>query len=273
MHVLTQTRSLSALMITSCWCLMVHAQQLRSTDVLRGPETCRHVIGLLQIHGVNNSVDLSAASLVAPPPIHGPFVMALAELGDLRIAQVTQLPAGAPDVGPQIAIVVHNASDRTVRNFHLTAVGFLGQIHPHSPSTTVRVEQLNPGQQAEFVVQLPIEVTALGNRDGQILGFQRLLVAIDSFDQLLETNEANNLRAFRVSDLPIVTSSPTSPSEQSVPSAPEVTPDTSGSLPDAVPAPAPNARVRPSSPGNTESLRSAIRMMEQPTDRAVATKQ
>ncbi len=271
MHVLTSTRSLFALMITLGWCLMVHAQQLRSTDVLRGPENCRHVIGLLQIHGVNNSVDLSAASLVAPP-MYRPFVMPLAELGDLRIAQVTQLPAGAPDSGPQIAIMVHNASDRTVRNFHLTAIGFLGQIYPHSPSTTVRVEQLNPGQQAEFVVQLPIEVTALGNRDGQILGFQRLLVAIDSFDQLLETNEANNLRAFRVSELPIMGRGPTSLSEP-LGTAAEVTPDTSESQPTSVPAPAPDARVRPSSPGNTESLRSAIRMMEQPNDKAVATKQ
>ena len=60
----------------------------------------------------------------------------------------------------------------------------------------VKVEKICAGQAAEVHVQLPIEALAMGNRNGQPLEFARLVVAIDSFDQFAECNEANNVKVF-----------------------------------------------------------------------------
>ncbi len=43
----------------------------------------------------------------------------------------------------------------------------------------------------------------MGNRNGTPLGFQTLIVAIDSFDVLLESDESNNIRAWNASELPV----------------------------------------------------------------------
>jgi hypothetical protein len=126
------------------------------------------------------------------------------EVGDLEVIQVTQVLHDDPACGPKIAVTVRNQSVRQVCNFHVSAVAILGRICPTSPNTTVRVEKLEPGAALEVLVQLPIEALAMGNRNGQIIGFQRLVVAIDSFDEFVETNEANNLQAFDRSALQIV---------------------------------------------------------------------
>ena len=56
---------------------------------------------------------------------------------------------------------------------------------------------------AQIRVQLPVEAWAMGNRDGQVFGYQTIIVAIDAFDELVETNEANNLKVFHRSEIPI----------------------------------------------------------------------
>ncbi len=133
-------------------------------------------------------------------------------MGDLEIIQVTQVLHDDAACGPKIAVIVRNQSVRQVCDFHVSAVAILGRICPSSPNRTVRVAKLEPGEAQEVLVQLPIEALAMGNRNGQIIGFQRLVVAIDSYDEFVETNEANNVKAFDRRDLQVV--SPTV--EQSV---------------------------------------------------------
>ena len=86
----------------------------------------------------------------------------------------------------------------------MTGVAMLGRISPLSPSVTTRVAEILPSAALEIQLQLPIEALAMGNRNGQIIGFQRLVVAIDSYDELLETNEANNLRAWNCAEIPVL---------------------------------------------------------------------
>lgn len=178
------------------------AQGVSTLQLLEPGSRCDHVIDLIMRHGVNNSVDRSAAHSLLHRSPWGAMAIPAVDLGDLEIAQVTQIAHDDAACGPKIVVTVHNRSCRQVCNFHVTAVAVLGRICPVSPSATVRVDQLEAGAAIEVVVTLPIEALAMGNRNGQVIGFQTLVVAIDSFDQLVETNEANNLKAFDVTELP-----------------------------------------------------------------------
>ena len=201
------TRSALALGLIVCWAINAEAQNavIHASQVLPGGSRCDNVIQLMHLHGVNNSVDLAMSTSMPHHSPLGSMVIPGDELGDLEIVQVTQVLHEDSACGPKIAVIVQNQSIRQVCNFHVSAVAILGRICPSSPSSTVRVAKLEPGEAQEVLVQLPIEALAMGNRNGQIIGFQRLVVAIDSFDEFVETNEANNVKAFDRSTLQIVT--------------------------------------------------------------------
>ena len=119
--------------------------------------------------------------------------------------QVNQIVHQDDACGPKFTVTIRNCSTRNVCHFHVTAVAVLGRICPTSPNATVKVAQIGPGEALEVCLQLPIEALAMGNRHGQVIGFQRLVVADRQLDQLVETNEANNLKAFACSEIPVVT--------------------------------------------------------------------
>ncbi len=186
------------------------AQGVSSFQLLHGGSRCDHVIGLIHRHGVNNSVDLAAAHSILHYPSYGGAVIPSTDLdalklGDLEIVQVHQIAHDVVACGPKIAVTVHNNSCRQVSDFHVTVVAILGRIFPTSPNCTARVGLIEPGASVEVVVQLPIEALAMGDSGGQIIGFQRLVVAIDSYDEFVETNEANNLQAFDVAAITVIT--------------------------------------------------------------------
>lgn len=202
----------------------------------------------------------------------------------MQVAQVQDVDAAG---GSKFNVTIRNNSYRDVCNFHMTLVATLGRICPTSPNTTTYIEKICTGQAVEFCVQLPIEALAMGNRNGQVIGFQRLVVAIDSFDVLAETNEANNLKAFACHELPLAavvtesttvttetvtetTATETSATGTATPVAPGTTTPGAPSVAPATP-PTPSPPASPAS--QADSLRSAIRMMDQPAKEAVATKQ
>ena len=178
---------------------------VRTTQVLHGGSLCDNVIHLIHCHGVNNSVDLAAGHTMLQHSPLGSMLVPGLELGDLEICNVAQICHEDPACGPRIAVTVKNLGCRKVCNFHISVVALFGPICPTSPNNTVCVENLGPGEAVEVIVQLPIEALAMGNRNGQVIGFQRVVVAIDSYDEFVETNEANNLKAFDVAALPVVT--------------------------------------------------------------------
>lgn len=189
-------------------CSVLNAQGqirvLNTSHLLPTGARCDNVIHLMHCHGVNNSVDRALSNSILHHSPSGSVEIPGQSLGDLEIIGVTQILHDDPACGPKIAVVVQNQSVRQVHCFHVSVVAMLGRICPTSPNATVKIGPLAPGQTLEVAVQLPIEAFAMGNRNGQIIGFQRLVVAIDSLDELLESNEANNLRAIDRADLQIV---------------------------------------------------------------------
>lgn len=209
------TRWVLTLGLIICATVSAEAQNgiLHASRVLPCGTRCDNVIHLMHLHGLNNSVNLTmSASMLHHSPL-GSMIIPGCELGDLEVIQVTQVLHDDPACGPKIAVIVQNQSVRKVCDFHISAVAILGRICPTSPNVTVRVAKLEPGEALEVCLQLPIDALAMGNRNGQVIGFQRLVVAIDSYDEFVETNEANNLKAFDRSTLQIVSPTVEQPTE------------------------------------------------------------
>ncbi len=180
------------------------AQRPFSSQLICGSTRCDHVIQLIQRHGVNNCFDRSGMSSLLNCSAVGFPQVPVSEFGDLEIVDVHQLPVEGNTAGPKIAVVVSNKSQRAVCNFHVSVVAVLGQIHPFSPHTTMQVDKVNPGEAMEVVLSLPVSVYSMGNRNGEMLSFEKLVVAIDSFDELLETDEANNVKVFNAGEIVVV---------------------------------------------------------------------
>lgn len=187
----------------------VNGQELTRGDLIGHPTGCQHVINLVHRHGVNHTFDRfgSANHLHHSPVILtlGSMMIPAAEMGDLEIISVHQFSHDDPACGPKIAVVVANQSSRCVKSFSVTAVAMLGRMHFDSPNQTVKVEEIKAGEALQVELVLPIESLAMGNRGGQPIGFQRLVIAIDSFDELAETDEANNIKAYAIASVPMMT--------------------------------------------------------------------
>ncbi len=165
--------------------------QSNSYDLLPSVEqNCSHVIELMYRYGSRAACNHSPAYFDTTP--FGPVAITPSEVGDLVLCNVSMLNAETPDSGPTMAVTVENASQREVGSFRITAVAMLGRIMPTSPSHTIRIEKLCAGETATFPITLPIECLAMGSANGQPIGFNQIVVCIDSFDQWMESNESNN---------------------------------------------------------------------------------
>ena len=245
------------------------AQDITASQLFHGGSRCDHVIHMMHRYGVNNSVNLVASnSLLHHSPL-GAMVVNEADLGDLQIVQVSQIEHQDAACGPKFAVLVQNQSCRSVCRLHVSAIGVLGRICPVSPSATVAVEQIGAGETLQVDVTLPIEALAMGNRNGQIIGLQRLVVAIDSFDQLVESNEANNLKAFDITEIPVLTPIVEQPADAvfgaPVESGAAVAPVATDAVPVSTGEPSPAAEP------TTDPLRSAIRKLAADPASEVAT--
>lgn len=175
------------------------------------------------------------------------FIVPPDDIGDLEIVEVKQLPVVDQSCGPRFGIVIANKSNRCVEDFHVTAIGSLGQALPHSPRTTVVAGQIpaNGALQVEF--SLPIETLAMGNRGGLIIGLQHLTVIIDSWDEFFECNEFNNRKCFSMDSLPIETVE-----SVTVETTTEVVPEAATLQPTVQPNTAPAVNVAPQNSGITQ---------------------
>lgn len=203
-----RTLSLHCLMLAtlvgsllSCTCSTAKADDIELRRLLHGPERCDHVISLLLRHGVNNDSNQANAMNTFHPL--GPIAIPAADLGDLELVSVSRRSETVAGCGPSFDVVMKNCSTRDVCGSRITLVGLFGRILPSSPNVTAKVESLPAGQAVQMTLTLPIESLAMGNLNGQMIGFNRLLIVIDSFDQFMESNEANNLRVFDVAAIPV----------------------------------------------------------------------
>lgn len=243
--------------------------------LLHGGPRCDHVINLMLRHGVNNSHGQAATKLAHQSPF-GPMLVPAAELGDLELVQVAQLEVVDAACGPKFAVTVRNNSTRDVCGFRISLVALLGRIHPMSPTAVVKVDKICAGAAVELHVQLPIECLAMGNRNGQVIGFQRLVVAIDSFDQFVECNEANNIKVFVRTAIPMATV--VEKTVETVETASPAAVDSAVAVPAAAPAseaPAANqpaaAPVAPAATAPGNDLQNAINQLSEQQAQPPAT--
>ena len=180
-----------------------HADDIDLHRLLNGPERCDHVFPLLMRHGVNNDCPVGAAAAVVHPL--GPVAIPAAELGDLQIVSIAKHAEITAGCGPSFDLIVKNCSTRDVCDVRVTMVALLGRILPTSPSVTLKIASLPAGQAMQFTITMPIESLAMGNLNGQAIPFNRVLLVLDSFDQFMESNEANNLRLFDAATIPVAT--------------------------------------------------------------------
>lgn len=170
-------------------------------SALNGAPGCGHVLDLLMRYGGLEGLPGPAGGAVLPSP-HGDFVMPLAELGDLCVGVVTELPQADPACPPTFVVAVTNHSQRDVCNVHVSVVALLGPIKPLDPTATVCVDAVPAGATVEVQLTLPDEALAMGSNGGVLVGFNKLLVAVDSFDRFVELDEANNLSLLCRADVP-----------------------------------------------------------------------
>lgn len=205
---------------------------------------CGHVIDLLlhntarRRHGVMGLHVTPEDQLLGAPAV-----------GDLKLLDVHLVSPATADCGPTFQVRIHNDSEVAASRFHITLVAVLGHIQPHSPCATLAVPCLKPDEIGCFQIQLPLAAQGMGRLDGQPLPFNKLVVAVDSFDELVECDELNNVAVLKRGEIALLEvpaaeapAEAVPPSTQPAPDA-EAQPDREGE-----PAPAPADPVRPPSP-------------------------
>ncbi len=212
----------------------------RTSQILGVPEShCGHVIDLLIRNRMRQQsgaagAELAPGLLLSRPPSSN-------QIGDLELVDVHLFADGGPGCGPVIQVTVRNNSAIAVGNFQISIVGVLGQIHAHCPTARGTVTQIPAGAVAPFQLQLPASAMALGFQGQPTAPFDTVVVAIDSFDELMEANELNNVRIIRrvellpLAPLPVV--------EVAAPAVVPVVPETTVPADTAIPSP-----TQPASP-------------------------
>lgn len=196
----------------------------RTSQILGVPEShCGHVIDLLIRNRMRQQsgavgAELAPGLLLSRPPSSNQF-------GDLELVDVHLVTDGGPGCGPVIQVTVRNTSAVAIGNFQISIVGVLGQIHAHCPTVRGTVTQIPAGAIAPFQLQLPASSMTMGFQGQPTTPFDTVVVAIDSFDELLEANELNNVRIIRRGELPPLTPPPVieTVTQAVVPATPEAT--------------------------------------------------
>jgi len=156
---------------------------------------CGHLIDLLIRNRLRQQTatigaELAPGLILSAPPSFPP-------LGDLELLNVSLVADGTPSLGPVIQLDIRNNSAAGVGCFQISVAGILGQIHAQSPTIRGTVSHIPAGAVSQFQLQLPASVMAMGPFGQQPVPFDTIIVAIDSFDELLEADELNNVRIIR----------------------------------------------------------------------------
>ena len=238
----------------------------------KGKSDCHHVINLLVQHCMAKNHYEPCVKRYCPPQHFvetgwippPPVAIALPGQpapGDLELVDVAMITDATDELGPLYQVTIRNAGEVTAEQFRVSMVAVLGEITEDSPSVTLNVDRLAPGESATLQVQLPGAVLAMGPEGETAVPFDTLVVAVDSFDELVEGNELNNVATLKRAEITIVqvetvatettVAAPaegeaTAPALEAAPAegAPEAAPEATEELPAAegeAPAPTDNA--------------------------------
>lgn len=202
--------------------------QIRNHQVLGLPTSyCGHVIDLLNTNRIRRETGYTG-----DPEIFLPHLTAGLQAGDLELLCVHLVCEGDACKGPIYQIDMKNNSCVPIGNFKVSVVGVLCQIDVHSPAATVCIPRMEAGECTQIQVQLPVTCMCMGPV-GQQCAFDTLIVALDSYDELLECNELNNVQILKRCDITLV-----------VAEAPAAAPAVTDPV-ETTPAPAPAQPVAP----------------------------
>lgn len=192
------------------------AQAAVAVAPVKGKADCRHVIDLLVHHCVGNRRIEPCAKHLLPdfrflPPLlaahHGaigPFGFAAPAIGDLELIEIGMLSDATEAAGPLYQVTIKNTGAHDAEHFRVSIVAVLGAIAEDSPSVTINVDRIGAGETATLQVQLPVAVMALTAEGAQPAAFDSMVVAIDSFDELVEDSELNNVSVLKRAEVHVV---------------------------------------------------------------------
>ena len=126
-------------------------------------------------------------------PMRGFGPMFAPPIFDLELVGVGMVADLAGDKGPIYRVTIRNNSLVPVHHFRVSLIAVLGTLNAGSPVTTADVGPVAAGAIGHIDIQLPVAVMALGPQGQAAVPFDTLVAAIDSFDELPETNELNNV--------------------------------------------------------------------------------
>ncbi|PQO44229.1 hypothetical protein [Blastopirellula marina] len=243
-YVLLTLSFVSGLAISNCHAqglvAPVNAENIRTDQVLGIPSRgCGHVINLL----MRSRMLQEAGQVSFAGPMFNPHLGTVSKPGDLQLLCVNLIADACDTAGPIYQIQLQNNSEIPVGNFRISAVGACGQIQPFSPTAIITVPRIEAGAVLDLQIQLPLSCLSIYNPAGAAVEFDTLIVAIDSFDELIECNEVNNILILKRCEV-------TPPAAVETPVVEETTIDTTAP-PATTTAPAPNGDLTaPSSPSS-----------------------
>ena len=174
---------------------------LRHSQILGLPFShCGHVIDLLNAVQVRRQFGSFDSQLA----FHLPDVEVAPVPGDVELLNVSQVNDGTEECGPMFQLTLRNCDPLATGSFSISLVGVLGQISLRSPSATVTVPGLAAGVTAVIRIQLPPGCMTMGLPGQKLVPFDSLVAVIDSFDELMESNELNNVRILNRSEIPLL---------------------------------------------------------------------
>lgn len=188
---------------------------------------CCHVIDLLMRNRICKSMGLLPGT-----PL--PHLASTSQLGDLVLLDVHLVAEGDAAQGPVYQVSFRNAGQCAIRDFRISVVGVLCRITPTSPCRMVNVSCIEAGETKCVEIQLPTTAMAMGTFATQPQPFDTLIVAIDSFDELVECNESNNVAILKRAEIALViadgpanpAAAPNPPADATPAPTEEPTPDT-----------------------------------------------
>lgn len=204
---------------------------VRRNELLGIPSShCGHVVDLMMKNRMRARFRTNGIE-----QLHLPHLTVGLQPGDLEFLCVHLVQEGNAQQGPVFQVGMKNNSDVPIGNFKVSLVGVLGQIHVHSPSATICIPRMEAGQEMQIQIQLPVACLSMGPLHQQCC-FDTLVVALDSYDELLECDELNNVQILARQEVGLLVSEPAQPASGPTPLQP------------VAPAPVPSTPLEKTSP-------------------------
>ena len=185
-------------------------QNIVPAPIFLGPGMmhCNHVVQMLMRDHMTRSFLPAQAQAAMQPTrgrwIQGPFGPAyIPGIGDLELVGVNMVTDANGQLGPAYQVSFRNNSERPIGDFHVSITAVQGVINLLSPTSNVNVPQIAAGAVGTVQIQLPLNAMTMGPA-GQLAPFDTLVVAIDSFEQLMEASKLNNIATLRRADVALL---------------------------------------------------------------------